>query len=135
MEGIIKKIIYYRDIKLLLRICLTDIKILFILKKDNRSIAGVIPPVNRNSKKISDINKITRYVDLCMFIFRKSGFEDTCLTRSVLLCSVLRRAGIEAKVNFGTEHKDGRFVGHCWLDYNKEEGKGYKLLCSYPLRG
>lgn len=132
MEGIIKKLIYYRDIKFLLRICLLYLRIIYVLKKDNHPVLELIPPVNRDLKKAADIEKITRYKDFCILVFRKLGFKDTCLIRSIIFCSILRSAGMDVRVNFGSMRIDNKLVGHCWLDYNKEEGENYKLVCSYP---
>jgi hypothetical protein len=96
-------------------------------------------PCRRASAKAQGREKIIRYVNLCTYLRRKLGIKDTCLSYSLLLCQVLRREGIEARINFGaqkkTRHESEKlpFIGHCWVSVNDEELKApYALIFRYP---
>jgi hypothetical protein len=40
----------------------------------------------------------------------------TCLTRALVLCTLLRRRGHEARLVVGCARPDGRFESHAWVD-------------------
>lgn len=137
---IIKKILYYKDIGLLWKIFITSLKISFtpFIKKQQ-------PPLFLSSFKKTpsienpDIDKITKYVNLYTFIRRKLGFKETCLTHSLLLYHVLRRAGVEAKINFGAKKTDYKsitglnMIGHCWVTIGDEKKESNEqLIFNYP---
>ena len=136
---IIKKLIYYSDIRLLIKILITQIKISLFSIKQPHSVITRIPPVNTKIIKSADKNKINRYVNLCVFILRRLGFRYTCLTYSALLCNILRQAGIEARVNFGARKIDCKsraginMVGHCWVTAeNQELATNYQPIFKHP---
>ncbi len=137
----IKKILYYRDVKLLWRVFTATLKISFISSIRQRQLLNfLISPKKMVLTKNADREKITRYVNLYTFIRSKLGFKETCLTYSLLLCHVLRRAGIDAKMNFGAKKKevkknaeDLNLIGHCWVTINKEEIQTpYQRIFTYP---
>ena len=137
---IIKKLLYYKDIGLLIKVFFTSLRISFVFSKNNLSlIIKSIPAVNRQLIKQIDKDKINRYVNLCVFILRRLGFRYTCLTYSALLCNVLRQAGIEARVNFGAKKIDFtsdtgiNMAGHCWVTVgNQKLITSYQYLFKYP---
>lgn len=137
---IIKSLLYYRDIKFLIKIFITSIKISFIsLIKGPQSLVDILPPINISALKNADREKINKYVNLYIFICRKIGIRNTCLTRSILLCYILRQSGIDAKVNFGAKKADSQsrtglnMIGHCWVTVGDEKLQlDEKLIFSYP---
>ena len=92
-------------------------------------------------RKTDKKDKIFRYVSLYSRLLGKLGFRNTCLTRSALLCLVLRKLGYDAQVNFGIPINSGKnnldpsFQGHCWVNIagdNFMEGE-YETIHKYPL--
>ena len=149
----IAKILYYKDLWFLLRTFITSLRISLLcffgkghlllplistknIKypqnqdkiKQNRPLADSLIPLSINPYKI----KIIRYVNLSILLCRKLGIKDTCFTRSLLLSYMLRQAGFGARINFGAKKKNGEFIGHCWVNQNKNEDFDYNLVFSYP---
>ncbi len=142
LKFFLKKIFYYRDIKLHFYIFFASLKFPISLFPEQKK--GSLHRLNQivGSKKIiEDKNKISRYVSLYFTLLGKLGFRNTCLTRSALLCYVLRKHGYNAQMNFGIktdperDNIDPSFLGHCWVsmvnDNHKE--KDYDTLSQYPL--
>lgn len=131
--NIIRKLFYYRDLKLLLKIFICSLKISFIsfIKGPHLAILAM-PPINTRTVKNTDRYKITRYVNFHFFIRRKFGIYYSCLMRSILLCYMLREAGIKARVDFGAKKINGRLSGHCWVNENQKEVEGYQTIFKYP---
>ena len=138
--AIIKKALYYKDIGLISSVLFNFLKISFfsLLKKEHLFAIEALPKECPNIKKHTK-EKVTRYVNLCSFLGRKIGFKNTCLKYSFFLCYVLRKAGWDAKVNFGARKEsiscgqDINFSGHCWVTIGLEETKApYQLVFRYP---
>lgn len=51
---------------------------------------------------------------------RTIGLETSCLPRSIVLCWYLRSAGIACDLVSGMGRKDGKWIGHAWVEV---EGK------------
>ncbi|MBU0549689.1 MAG: lasso peptide biosynthesis B2 protein [Candidatus Omnitrophica bacterium] len=134
ITSIIKKVSYYKDWRLLLRVFVTSLRISFIcLSGKAHLLLSLIPLETHKFTKNQDKEKIARYVYLCLFLRRILGIRDTCFMRSVLLCSILRQAGIEAGINFGSKKEDKEFLGHCWVNQNREDMiSGYQLIFRHP---
>ncbi len=137
----IKKILYYRDVKLLWRVFTASLKFFFISSIRQRQLLNFsISPKKMVLTKNADTDKIYKYVCLCLFILRKLGFRHTCFTHSILLCRMLRQAGIAARVNFGAKKKEEKenaedlnLIGHCWVTIgNEKKETAEKLIFSYP---
>jgi len=138
----LKNISYYRDIKLHFYIFYASLKIPISLFPEQKN--GSIHQLNQkvsSKKKTKDKEKITRYISLYFRLLGKFGFRNTCLTRSVLLCYVLRKFGYNTQINFGIETDQNRdnldpsFLGHCWVNLvngNYKE-KDYDTISQYPL--
>jgi len=138
----LKNISYYRDIKLHFYIFYASLKIPISIFPEQKK--GSIHQLNQkvsSKKKTKDKEKITRYISLYFRLLGKFGFSNTCLTRSVLLCYVLRKFGYNAKINFGIktdpdrDNLDLSSLGHCWVslvnsDYKE---KDYDTISQYPL--
>lgn len=48
---------------------------------------------------------------------RHSPFPATCLTRSLLLCWLLRRKGVDAQLRIGARLTDGTLDAHAWVEH------------------
>ena len=132
---LIKRIIYYKDLRLLLPIFIKLLQIyaLCLFKKDNLLLSS-IPKRNHKSSINIDKQKIIRYADFCILLFRKIGIYDTCLTRSLIYCYALRQNGFDVSINFGAKKTQDMFIGHCWLkqDQIPEDKIDCKLIFSSP---
>jgi len=140
VEITLKKLLYYRDVKLFLDIIITSLKIFFTSSLKRINAPFYLSPFGKPSSiSNSEIDKVTRYVALYTFIRSKLGFRETCFTYSTLLCNVLRRRGVDAHVNFGARKKTNQklddipLAGHCWVTVKDEEMQtGYLKIFQYP---
>jgi len=130
MVKIIKKLAYYRDIRLLFRVFLTYIKLslregkaLISFDDKDRKL-----PITR---KTTDVKKIIKYVNFCLYGCKSLGIGTACLKRSMLLCYMLRLYGKDVAINFGVRKFAGKFIGHCWVK-DIDEVNSYDVLFSYP---
>ena len=58
------------------------------------------------------IRRLTRYIKL------RGIFRGNCLSRSLLMWTVLKRKGIECELIFGSRFRDGQFQAHAWVERN-----------------
>jgi len=129
----ILNILYYKDLWLFLKAFITSFRIsLLCFFGKGYLLFPLVSTKNIKYPPNQDKLKIIRYVNLSILLCRKLGIKDTCLTRSLLLSYMLRQAGFEARINFGAKKKNGEFIGHCWVNQNKDEGFDYNLIFSYP---
>lgn len=129
----IKKILYYRDVKLLWRVFTASLKISFISSVRQGRLLNLLKlPEKTIPAKKEDMDKIYKYVCLCLFILRKLGFRHTCFTSSLLLCYILRQAGVAASVNFGARKTEGELVGHCWVSQGRDVITDYQTIFRCP---
>jgi len=129
----LRKLKYYRDIKLLFRIFLLSFKVSLFPSRYLRLLANSKP----KTKKSGETKRIIKYVSLCLFIRRRLGLSYSCLTRSILICHVLRKKGIDARVSFGVKRKELSGRGHCWVSVGKDilgSPLDYETIFSYPHR-
>ena len=137
---LIEKIQKYNDWRLLFVTFMTSLKISFFcfLGKEHLFFWSLQQGDRRSPRR--DKEKIIRYVNLCTYLRRKFGIIDACFTHSLLLCSMLRWEGFDAKVHFGAKRKekadpslDSHLVGHCWVTTDGEdEAMSYHYLFQYP---
>jgi len=124
----IRKLGYYRDIPLLSRTFFTSFKISLSSKSSKISLANA-----RHNGSKKEKGKIIDYVNLCLYLRRRLGFKDSCLTSSLLLCSLLRQHGIDARVNFSAKKEKENMAGHCWVSVGDEKiSSDYTLIFRYP---
>lgn len=124
----IRKLGNYKDFPLLLRTLFTSLKL--SLSPDSALISLANPPQRRNTK---EQEKIVNTVKLCMYLRRRMGFKDTCLTSSLLLCNLLRQHGINAHVNFSAKRNQDKMAGHCWVSVGEEKiASDYTLIFKHP---
>jgi hypothetical protein len=64
-----------------------------------------------------DISLLQEYGEAVNLAARHSLFPVTCLTRSMLLQSVLGRRGVCSDLRIGVQIKDGVFAAHAWVEY------------------
>lgn len=126
---LIKKFIKYSNLPLHARIARVSLMMAFY---DDQALLGLIDvPVAEKSPRNNILEeKITSYVSLWLQARRFLGFRDRCVFRSFLLCHMLRKNNIDAKVNFGLKRADPGGVskemlvdGHCWVSPGNEEMK------------
>ena len=119
----IRKLGYYKDIPLLVHTFFTSLKV--SLSPDDSLLSLAIPKKRRQSEQKE---KIVKYVHFCLFLRKYLGFKDTCLTSSLLLCSLLRQYGVDAQMNFSAKKDREEMAGHCWVSVGNE-----KIACDYTL--
>lgn len=112
-----------------------------LLSLTGRLHAAIVSIPTRIADPLKDNvrEKISRYVNLYVSIRNKLGFRDTCLTYSILLCHMLRKHGLDAKINFGARKQatdpagDIRSIGHCWVTVGQEElPMPYQIIFKHP---
>jgi len=138
----VKKLRACKDIRLLWRLFLSSVHLLFTSRVRGyhaalRSVSDINLETEKRQK--ADVKKISNYVGTLVLFRRKLGFKETCLTYSLLLCHTLRANGVDAKINFGArkigEQKGdaSAFTGHCWVTlHNQKTLADYELLFTYP---
>ena len=124
----LRKLWYYRDIALLLRVFVNSFRI--SLSRSDSLISLANPKQNHyNHSK----EKMIKYVNFCSFLRRKIGLRNTCLTYSILLCRMLRSSGINARVNFASKKEENRMLGHCWVIVEGEKiSSDFQPIFKYP---
>ena len=133
LEDINRRILYYRDYRLLLKVLITSLRLsLACLLGDGHSLAALAVSSKYNSIANQSKEKITRYVNLCLFLRKKIGIKDACFFRSLLFCYILRGAGWDAKMNFGAGKEQEGLIGHCWVNQSCEKDIDYQIILSYP---
>ncbi len=138
----LKKISYYKDIGLLVKVFLSSLKLSFIaVSGRDHLLLKMASAKGREHSILADREKLTRYTNLCLFARKLLGIRDTCLIRSVFLCHMLRRAGVDAAVAFGAKKSEKlispreiSYDGHCWVTVKDEEGPNvtYKQIFQHP---
>ena len=54
---------------------------------------------------------------LITYLGRNGPFRGNCLSRSLVLWYLLRRAGIQGELRIGVRREDGQFLAHAWVEY------------------
>lgn len=70
-------------------------------------------PVRR--RRTLDPAALDRLVNQGLRIGAALGYVNSCLTRSVIRCVLLRQCGVDARVAFGLNKHGERLDGHCWV--------------------
>lgn len=124
----IRKLGYYKDIPLLAHTFFTSLKV--SLSPDNALLSLAIPSKTEKSERKE---KIVNYVHFCLYLRKCLGFKDTCLRSSLLLCSLLRQHGFDARMNFSAKKDREEMAGHCWVSVGDEKmASEYTLIFKYP---
>jgi hypothetical protein len=131
--DILKRLYYYRDPVLLVKVFATAIeisaKIYFHGGKKLFSPEDSSAP-NKTKKYAKE--KVIKYCNFCLYLRRWLGFNDTCFTCAALIHAVLKWAGIGSRVNFGTAKINNKLIGHCWVTVEGEKiDSPYHLIASY----
>ena len=141
--SFLRKLRYYLDAALHMRIVI-DMAIVTLHR--GKGYHAVIPasagPPRRNENDTSYLLRVRRYCGLWLSIRKRLGFRDGCFFRSAVTCRALRRAGIDARLNFGTmkndeaEENDWHFTGHCWVSCGSDTIEtAYPFVIQYPSEG
>ena len=71
-----------------------------------------------------------------------SAVRPSCLTRSLVLCWMLRRRGLAAHLRIGVARPGGRFAAHAWVEHgsfplteSEPSGTCYKAFDEALLKG
>ncbi len=137
----IKKFLYYKDVRLLWKVFIASLKISFAFSVKKHQSSLFLRPFKKipSIENPNNIGKITKYVNLYIFIRSRLGFKETCLTHSLLLYHMLSQAGIGAKINFGVKKTDFQsrtglnMIGHCWVTIGDEDKETTEqLIFSHP---
>ena len=124
----IRKLGEYKDFPLLVRTLFTSLKL--SLAQNSALISLANPPYRRNAR---EKEKILNYVKLCLYLRKRIGFKDTCLTSSLLLCNLLRQHGINAHVNFSAKREQDKIAGHCWVSVGEKKiASDYTFIFKHP---
>jgi hypothetical protein len=91
------------------------------LKRSHRVLERLLP--SRESKlgtlSFKHVALGIRRSLLVLRLARQYGVhEGNCLSRSLVLWSLLRRQGIESDLRIGTRTAGGRFEAHAWVEYD-----------------
>jgi hypothetical protein len=54
---------------------------------------------------------------LVSYLGQNGPFPGNCLSRSLVLWYLLRRAGIQGELRIGVRREDGQFTAHAWVEY------------------
>ncbi len=71
------------------------------------------------SDETEEIERLKRWI---RFTKLHGPYRGNCLSRSLLLHSLLLRKGIQCELRVGTRNSAGEFLAHAWLEY-----KGYPV--------
>lgn len=63
---------------------------------------------------------VRRAAQMVAVACRRSPLHGSCLPRTIVLWSLLRRQGIATDVRIGTRSSHGEFQAHAWLEWNGE---------------
>jgi hypothetical protein len=142
MYSLLKKIGFYADGFLHARIL---VNMMVVSLHRNRGYCAAIPisvSLPRKAPDSSSISRLWKYCGLWLHVRARLGLSDRCYFRSALICRVLRRGGIDARLNFGTMKDVGpcesgwHYTGHCWVSCGEEIGQSsYPFVIQYPFKG
>lgn len=69
----------------------------------------------------------------------RSPVACTCLSRALVLCHLLRRQGLDARLCFGVARPDGGLAAHAWVEHHGEplpgleaDGQSFAALAPAP---
>ena len=130
MDSFLKKGLYYKDIKLLFSIFLDILYVSFTPNKSRLPLANIVKPFRSSC----DTKKLKKYINFCFFIMQRMGIRPSCLTRSVIVCRILRSRGIDARIVFGCTWIEEQLKGHCWVQLDElPQKQTYFPVFSYPF--
>ncbi len=140
MPILLQKLQKYADFTLHLIVLAVFLKFIFVPRE--KLLMFIRAPLKTRGASNRNIEKIRSYVSIYLNIRRKFGVQETCLTRSLLLCRALRENGIDARVQFGVRAADAherqmlddqKTVGHCWVTVPGERvPHNFPLLITCP---
>lgn len=124
----IRKLTYYRDFGLLLRVSFISLKVSF---SPNRFLIPLATPKGKGRSEARE--KIFRYAHLILHLRKLVGLRETCLTRFLLLCNLLRYFGASTQAGFGTKQDGRKMADHCWVAVENEDSPGdWQTIFRYP---
>lgn len=84
--------------------------------------------------------ELERIVNRVVRVGGWTGGLNTCLSRSVIACRLMRENGIDARALFGVNRAGGDLEGHCWVVWEGGPGPGvrnsnFQAVEIYPSPG
>jgi hypothetical protein len=90
-------------------------------------------PARQDAAAAQDLARLVRAASL------RSPVASTCLSRALVLCHLLRRQGLDARLCFGVARPHGGFAAHAWVEHDGEplsgleaDGQAFAPLVSAP---
>ncbi len=134
----LKKIYFYRNIILILRILCLQIKFTF-----SENVLKITNVEGKRMKKYYEFEELRKYVDFATRIGKKIGLKRTCLSNSLILFRLARESGYNVRLNFGCKVSEGtkldklNVLGHSWVteENNKgsnDTGNQYQVIFQLP---
>jgi len=136
---LLKKILRYCDFSLHSKIIHEIIRIRLHRAEGLHYIVPIRVEKEETDKDTLLQTKIKMYCDFWLTVRRLMMYPDNCYYRSTLLCTVLRKCGFNAVLNFGSSSEQSYqgpnliFCGNCWVSFENENlDKGYAFIVQYP---
>jgi transglutaminase superfamily protein len=83
---------------------------------------------SRTTVHALDVDRLARFAAAPYRVLSRGG---TCLRESLVLCALLARRGIDARVCFGVDRQGGDLTAHAWVEIagvRSEPATGYHEL-------
>jgi len=136
---LLKKLLWYCDFPLHLKIISEIIRIRMHRSEGLHYIVPTLVEKEENDKDKLIQTKINRYCDFWLMVRRLLMYPDNCYYRSTLLCTVLRKSGFNAVLNFSSSSEKSYqgqnliFCGNCWVSIENERmDNRYAFVVQYP---
>ena len=72
----------------------------------------MLEPPEDTKRRVARARHLIRYT-------RKNGpFKGNCLSRSLLMMTILKRQGIDSQLHIGVRFEGNEFKAHAWLERN-----------------
>ena len=75
------------------------------------------PTVPQTEQTRANVRRATQMVAVACRLY---PLRSSCLPRTIILWSLLRRQGIVTDIRIGTRSSQGEFQAHAWLEWNGE---------------
>lgn len=135
----IEKYLQYFDFPLHAKIIYEIIRIRLHRSEGLHYIVPIHVEKEKNDRNKCIQSKIMQYCNFWLKVRRVMMYPDNCYYRSTILCTVLRKCGFNAVLNFGSSNgqsyqgPDHIFCGNCWVSIDNEGlDKGYAFVVQYP---
>lgn len=136
---LIKKFLGFCDFPLHAKIIYEIIRIRLHRSEGLHYIVPIHVEKEKSDKDKCIQSKIKQYCDFWLKVRRVMLYPDNCYYRSTILCTVMRKCGFNAVLNFGSSSEQAYqgpnlfFCGNCWVSIDNDGlDKGYAFVVQYP---